>query len=244
MMTRKLMVSVVLLLLSSTIGAVSQNELKHIKQNFAAMLIPSDEDPFELKAILTSYVPEQEISDQAVVELHQRYPFDLDRMRFYLSSLSDDGKWPDINYEDKKRSGWEPKIHTERILDLVKLYCSKQTAYYQSAQVEAVIHKALHYWFTARPLCLNWWYNQIGIPKTLGTAFILFEHKLTPDERKAAISVMENSKFGMTGQNKVWLAGNVMIRALLQNDAALVKMARDTIASEIVTGGKEGIKED
>lgn len=244
MMARKLMVSVILLLLSSTIGAVSQNELKHIKRNFAAMLIPSDEDPFGLKAILASYAPEQEISDQAVVELHQRYPFDLDRMQFYLSSLSDDGKWPDINYEDRKRSGWEPKIHAERILDLVKLYCSKQTAYYQSAQVEAVIHKALHYWFTAKPVCLNWWYNQIGIPKTLGTAFILFEQKLTPDEKEAAISVMENSKFGMTGQNKVWLAGNVMIRGLLQNDAALVKMARDTIASEIVTGGKEGIKED
>lgn len=244
MMTRKLMVSVILLLLSATIGAVSQNELLQIRQNFAAMLIPSDEDTFGLKAVLTSYLPEQEISDQAVVELHQRYPFDLNRMRMYLSSLTDDGKWPDINYEDKKRSGWEPKMHTERILDLVKLYYSKQTSYYQSAEVEAVIHKALHYWFTARPVCLNWWYNQIGIPKTLGTAFILFEQKLTPDEKKAAISVMENSRFGMTGQNKVWLAGNVMIRALLQNDAALVKMARDTIASEIVTGGKEGIKED
>lgn len=53
---------------------------------------------------------------------------------------------------------------------------------------------------------------------------------------------MENAKFGMTGQNKVWLAGNVMMRALLQNDYELVKMARDTIASEIVTGGAEGIK--
>ena len=55
---------------------------------------------------------------------------------------------------------------------------------------------------------------------------------------------MENAKFGMTGQNKVWLAGNVMMRALLQNDAGLVKMARDTIVSEIVTGKVEGIKDD
>ena len=55
---------------------------------------------------------------------------------------------------------------------------------------------------------------------------------------------MENAKFGMTGQNKVWLAGNVMMRALLQNDYELVKMARDTIASEIVSGGAEGIKDD
>ena len=107
-----------------------------------------------------------------------------------------------------------------------------------------MIHRALDYWFTAKPVCLNWWYNQIGIPKTLGTAFILFEEKLTPAEKQKAITVMENAKFGMTGQNKVWLAGNVMMRALLQNDYELVKMARDTIASEIVTGGAEGIKDD
>lgn len=34
---------------------------------------------------------------------------------------------------------------------------------------------------------------------------------------------MMNSSFGMTGQNKVWLAGNVLIRALLQNDWQLAK---------------------
>lgn len=243
-MTRKIMIGVALLLLSLTIEAAAPDELLRIKQNFATMLIPSDSDPFQLKSILSSIPPEQEMSDQAVVELHQRYSFDKETVKSYLSSLSESGMWADIDYKDKKRSGWEPKIHAERILELVKLYYSKQTSYYQSPAVEATIHKALHYWFTAKPVCLNWWYNQIGIPKTLGTAFVLFEQKLTSDEKREAVAVMENAKFGMTGQNKVWLAGNVMMRALLQNDAALVKMARDTIASEIVTGGFEGIKDD
>lgn len=67
---------------------------------------------------------------------------------------------------------------------------------------------------------------------------------MTEQEHRAAVAVMENAKFGMTGQNKVWLAGNVLIRALLQNDADLVKAARDAIASEIVLGRKEGIKDD
>ena len=244
MITRKIMMSAVLLLLSLTIEAVAPNELLRIKQNFSTMLIPSDADPFQLKSVLSSITPEQEMSDQAVVELHQRYPFDREKVKSYLASLSASGRWADINYEDKKRSGWEPKIHAERILELVKLYYSKQTSYYQSPVVEAAIHKALQYWFTAKPVCLNWWYNQIGIPKTLGTAFVLFEQKLTLEEKQNAIAVMKNAQFGMTGQNKVWLAGNVMMRALLQNDAKLVKMARDTIASEIVTGGVEGIKED
>ncbi|MCD8182198.1 MAG: chondroitinase [Bacteroides sp.] len=225
-------------------ATTSDDELLRIKKNFSALLIPSDADPFQLKSILVSIPPEQEISDQAVVELHQRYPFDLEKIQSYLSSLSEDGTWPDINYADEKRSGWEPKMHAERILELVKLYCSGQTSYYHSAEVEAVVHKALRYWFTAKPVCQNWWYNQIGIPKTLGTAFVLFEDGLTPEERREAVTVMKNSKFGMTGQNKVWLAGNVMMRALLQNDAGLLKMARDTIASEIVMGEVEGIKDD
>ena len=55
---------------------------------------------------------------------------------------------------------------------------------------------------------------------------------------------MKASEFGRTGQNKVWLAGNVMTRALLQNDRQLVKAARDTIASEIFVGREEGIKSD
>lgn len=232
------------LLVSVTVQASGVDELVRIKQNYARMLVPSGKDPFGLLSILSSIQPETEISDQVVVELHQRYPFDLKKVETYLSSFMEAGTWPDINYDDKKRSGWEPKIHAERILELVKLYNSDQTSYYRSSEVEAVIHKALNYWFTAKPVCLNWWYNQIGIPKTLGTVFILFEKQLTPVEKQNAITVMENAKFGMTGQNKVWLAGNVMMRALLQNDYELVKMARDTIASEIVTGGAEGIKDD
>lgn len=244
MFARKIIASIFLLCLPWSVGAVSHKELSRIKQNFATLLIPSDADPFHLKSVLSSIEPEDEVSDQVVVELHQRYPLNEEKMALYIASLSDNGAWPDINYEDKKRSGWEPKMHAERILELVKVYRSKQTSYYQSAKVEEAIHRALGYWFSSKPVCLNWWYNQIGIPKTLGTAFILFEQKLTAEEKEAAITVMENAKFGMTGQNKVWLAGNVMMRALLQNDAGLVKMARDTIASEIVTGRTEGIKDD
>lgn len=240
---RKLIITLALLISIST-QASNTDELVRIKQNYARMLVPSGTDTYGLLSILSSMTPEEEMSDQAVVELHQRYPFDLKKIRIYLSSFTEKGMWPDINYDDKKRSGWEPKLHAERILELVKLYNSKQTSYYHSPKVEAIIHKALDYWFTAKPVCLNWWYNQIGIPKTLGAAFILFEQKLTSAEKEKAVVVMENSKFGMTGQNKVWLAGNVMMRALLQNDYTLVKMARDTIASEIVTGGAEGIKDD
>ena len=244
MTIRSIIVGFGCLLASLSISADNMDELARIKQNYSNMIVPSGKDPSGLLSILSSITPEEEMSDQVVVELHQRYPFNLKKIESYLSTITDVGKWLDINYADQKRSGWEPKVHAERILELVKLYYSKQTSYYQSSKVENSIHKALAYWFATKPVCSNWWYNQIGIPKTLGTAFVLFEDKLTSDEKEKAIKIMENAKFGMTGQNKVWLAGNVMMRALLQNDYTLVKMARDTIVSEIMTGGAEGIKDD
>lgn len=228
----------------SAIYAADSDELTRIKQNYVRSLLPSGEEQEALIRYLQGISPETEISDQVVVELHQLYPFDLEKIQGYLSSQKADGTWPDINYDDKKRSGWEPKMHAERILELAKLYRSDKTDYKNSPEVSRAIHTALNYWFTVKPVCLNWWYNQIGIPKTMGAAFILLEDELSPAEKQSAIEVLEHAKFGMTGQNKVWLAGNVLIRALLQNDYLLVKEARDMIASEIVTGGKEGIKED
>lgn len=230
--------------LSACIKASEKDELQRIRENYIRSLVTFNEEPADLIAILAAIPPETEISDQVVAELHQRYPFNVEKITSYIHALQPDGSWKDINYEDKMRSGWEPKLHAERILEMTKLYCSKQTTYYQSAWIEEAIHKALNFWFTTKPVCLNWWQNQIGVPKTLGGAFILFEDKLSAKEKEGAIEVMENAKFGMTGQNKVWLAGNVMIRGLLQNDYPLVKEARDIIASEIVTGQVEGIKED
>lgn len=195
-----------LLWAASAMHAAETNELRHIKENYRSMLIAVQTATDSLQTDWIQVEPEKEISDQMVVELHQRYPFDLEKIQEYISNLSEDGSWSDINYLDTKRSGWDPKRHTERILELAKLYYSPSTRYYQSDAVRQTIHRALSYWFSAKHRCLNWWYNQIGIPKTLGTAFILLEEQLSAEEKAEAVKVMENARFGMTGQNKIWLA--------------------------------------
>lgn len=139
--------------------AAGVGELKQIKENYRQMLIPSSIEQDSLLSDLIKIKPEKEMSDQAVVELHQLYPFDLKKIDGYLSLMSADGSWTDINYADTKRSGWEPKLHAERILELSKLYYSKTTEHYHSEKVKEAIHLALKYWFDTKPRCLNWWYN-------------------------------------------------------------------------------------
>lgn len=108
------------------------------------------------------------------------------------------------------------------------------------------IHKALAYWFQVKPISSNWWYNEIGIPKVLGAAFILFEDQMSEQEKSEALVVMDKAKIGMTAQNRVWLAGNVIVKGLLLGDIQMIQRARDVINSEIkmAYGKAEGIKAD
>lgn len=219
-------------------------DLLKIKENFKKVYITGSPLADGLQKGLEANPPGFGVSDRVVMELQQRVPFSKAFIEELLAKQNEEGAWTDINYADKTRSGWEPRLHPERILGLVKACQDENSEFYQSEKVIRAVHAALGFWFKEKLKCPNWYYNQIGVPRTLGVAFILFEEHLTADERKQAVELMKDSQFGMTGQNKVWLAGNVMMRALLENDQALVQQARDTIVSEIRTGQKEGIKDD
>lgn len=215
-----------------------------IKKKYVYSLVGENPEK-EIYLKLLSKIPrETEMSDQNVIELHQMYPVTEKRIDGYIRTLDTDGSWSDINYKDKKRSGWEVKIHAERILEMTKFYRLKKDTGKTSERLISAIHRSMSYWFKQEFKCSNWWYNRIGIPRTLGPAFLLFEQEMTANEKLEAIKVMQNSTFGMTGQNKVWLAGNVLICALLQNDDDLLTKARNEICSEIVLDRKEGIKPD
>lgn len=244
LLTNTLLLIALLFMPTNLFSQTPTDELEQIRQNYIQSLVNSNDDSDLLNRILDGIPPETEMSDQMVVELHQRYPFNLDKIKAYMDSINEDGTWPDINYTDAKRSGWDAKKHADRVLELAKLYHAEGPSCTWSPRFSTVIHQALGYWFRAKPVCKNWWYNEIGIPKTFGPAFILLRTQMTPDELKEAVKVMDNARFGMTGQNKVWLAGNVLMKGLLLDDYTLVKAARDTIVSEITTGRTEGIKSD
>lgn len=160
------------------------------------------------------------------------------------NTINNDGSWPDINYHDNGRSGWEPAKHAERIFFLTKVYDDPDSKFYKNKKLNTVLHEAMDFWFQAKLVCPNWWYNEIGVPKTLGPAFIMLKDELSDSEMKDAVAVMNNSRFRMTGQNKVWLAGNIFFKAILTDDEKLAQQARDTIASEIKITTEEGIQPD
>lgn len=155
-----------------------------------------------------------------------------------------DGSWPDIDYNDKERSSWAPKLHAIRLQVLSKVYKSSSSKYYHSPVVSKAIHKAMLYWFNTKPVCPNWWYNDIGIPTYMGPAFLLIKDELTNPEKEQLAIVMDRKVNNATGQNKVWDAGKAIMYALLINDRQLLASARDSIISEIYVTTQEGLQND
>ena len=231
-------------------------DVENLKQNYISLILSKGED--ELIQRLIELPREMLVSDQMVVELMQRYPADPKDVNTILQNQLADGSWPDIDYNTTETSGWQPKRHLERLLLMCKQYRFEKSSFYQSEQLESAISRALDFWFDKKVVCIDgskrvghqrdWWYNDIGIPKALAPIFILFEDRMSPTQKAEAIQAMAASKIGTTGQNKVWLSGNVLVRGLLENNYDLIKQARDTIVSMIVMGPtgprEEGIQYD
>lgn len=163
----------------------------------------------------------------------------------HARSLRTDGSWADLDYASKARSGWAPDQHCTRMLAMATRAGLHGTPLSERAELLTAVHKAFAYWIAHDYQCTNWWYNQIGVPKTLGALALILGDELQPAEFQYMTQVsLARFPIAMTGQNKVWLAGNSLMCGLLRGDDALVGRAIETIWAEVGISSTEGLQPD
>ncbi len=219
--------------------------LGQLKENIRNSIYANDSLSIFLSEVLDSLPDDPFNGDQVVREVFQHKSVAPKTILEIIGKQQPDGSWKDINYADTSLSNWEPVIHANRLLLMVKAYENRESELFKNRQLKNAVRNGIDFYHKCSPVCKNWWYNEIGIPRIMGLVYLLFEKELSPKEKEDAVRiVLDKSVFKMTGQNKVWLAGNVYYKALLMNDLVVAKQARDTIVSEINTDGLEGIKPD
>lgn len=165
--------------------------------------------------------------------------------RKLAQSLDATGSWPDIDYASKYESAWPPSIHYGRMLTLAIARLRESTPMAERATLATALHRSFGYWIAHDFQSSNWWYNQIGAPKQLGVVGVLLGDELLPTERAYLVDTMlPRARIGMTGQNRIWLAGNTLTRGLLANDAGLVDASSRVIWEELRITTGEGIQPD
>ena len=162
----------------------------------------------------------------------------------WIGAQRTDGAWDDIPYEAKDRMLWPPIEHLDRLAALASAFASDGYPADKRAALEQAFTRGFDFWTETDPKSSNWWYNEIGAPQSLYRTMLLAEPLLTDGRVEKGCALLARAKLGMTGQNLVWLAENVIGRACLQRDAALMAEAFKRIEAEIVVTEGEGIQPD
>jgi chondroitin AC lyase len=111
-------------------------------------------------------------------------------LRNWLESLTDAGRWPDVDYDDRGRTNWSPATALSRIVDLARAYHTDGHPLGGASEVRAGAVSALEFWLARDPESDNWWWNDIGAPGRMRDVVVLVEDWLTDDQRAAALAVM------------------------------------------------------
>lgn len=211
-----------------------------------------------VEASVADYSPDAQTTERFILYSDHGRANDVLLLQLYLSVHLPDGEvealldsydwesgsWKDIDYEADDRGRWPATLHVTRMYSLAKLYKAGNERWKGSAELGRLLHLSMRWWFTNRPVCPNWWHNDIGVPKKMTAVLLMLRDELSQEEIDGGLKVLERSKFGRTGQNKAWLAGNNLMKGLLIDDEQLVIRARDYIAEEIFITQQEGIQED
>ncbi|WP_406684518.1 hypothetical protein N1F78_02000 [Seonamhaeicola sp. MEBiC1930] len=186
----------------------------------------------KLKKNFTDFYLLENINDQEIQEL--------------LQLITSDFAFSDIDYKMHRRSNWQPRTHLKRLITLSSAYKNKNSKYYQSEKLTEIIIGALNYWSYNNFYSDNWWHQEIGIPQSLGPILIICESIIPDSTMTKSLKVMDKSRIYKTGQNKIWLSGNVFMRELLRGNSNLIDSAANTIKSVMVPSKpyEEGIQPD
>jgi chondroitin AC lyase len=171
-------------------------------------------------------------------------PVPAEAARNLLRTLEPDGSWPDVDYQDRSRSGWKTVRHLSNVVTLARAYRSPASKLHGDEALRGAALSSLDYWLSHDFQNSNWWWNQIGVPRALLPTLLLVEKDLSAEQRSRASAILRRAKVGMTGQNLVWVTEITAVRGILENDPALVAAAYRRIADEIRLSTGEGIQPD
>jgi len=171
-------------------------------------------------------------------------PVDSDQIQQLCDQLNTNGSWPKIEYTSQQRGDWPASAHLSYLQSLARAYQKPGQKYYRDQKLLAKFHLALNYWLANDFQCPNWWYPQIGVPMSLAPTLVLMESELSAEQLAQGIKILDRAKIGMTGQNKVWQSGNVLMKSLLLRDASTIGKASAAIQEEMKVSLQEGIQPD
>lgn len=177
---------------------------------------------------------EYPVSDKAVADI--------------VEGLSADGSWPDINYVDTSRTGFDHARHLGRMFSLAKAFNQKSSRYYESKDALKAINQSLNYWLQHDFICANWWWNQIGTTRVMANILLLMKDQLSDDQILQTVRIVDRSHLEASGArpsgDRIKMAGILAQKLLVLRDEAQLEQVIQVIEGEIKFSEGRGMQVD
>lgn len=165
-------------------------------------------------------------------------------MKEWSETLGPDGRWPDLDYENRRASDWPLKSHTARTGAMAIEYNRPTGKYFQNPELLAAIKSSFDFWVLEDIQCPNWYPNQITVPGNIGAILLFMEPELTPEQYQGGLGIIERVRASGTGANLAETAMNQIAYACLAGNAELLRQTYEQLTTDLLDFTRQGVKED
>ena len=165
-----------------------------------------------------------------------------------LTAMQKDGRFSDLDYTVDDEGNWSFGSHLARLARLA----ADESFLAQPNHLQAVL-RGVDFFLQAPRRNPNWWFNDIGLPRSAGRICLLLAERLTPAQTSglmqyvSACRVENRSSYpAWHGANLLWGVMNTVVLAVLTNDETLLRATIDTARTELVVqpDGQDGMQLD
>ncbi len=162
----------------------------------------------------------------------------------FAQSLSEEGRWPDLDYDSTSVSGWDPDTHLKRVRLMALALEASNIRDTQKPPIMLAIDRAVQDWANHMYQSDNWWFNEIGSPQLARDTLVLLRENASQATRQTLLDIMAQHKIAGTATNLAWSAEIAFHYACFTDNRELLATAADRVWQEVTVGAAEGIQID
>lgn len=166
-----------------------------------------------------------------------------------IQTAKKDGSWPEINYKDLSRTGFENRFHLNNLEKLSLAYQKESSSFYHSPKLCKLVNLSLKFWCDHDFLSGNWYHNEVSTPRDLVSVLLLMDDQIDNDLKNKALIIISrahlNAPGARPGGDRIKFGGTDAKRRLVIGDEQSFSEIMKVINNEVKfnTGGR-GMQHD
>lgn len=173
---------------------------------------------------------------------------DKRQIEILMSTISNEGNWPDINYNDVSRTTFEQIQHVNNLTQLSRAYAKPGSEFHKNPELKQVIFASLDYWIENDFIADNWHTNEIANPRDWTHILLMMDSELTDSQIEQLLEMAGRANLNAWGARPggdlIRIAGIQAKVALFERDEDLLFESAEVMAGQIHFTSGRGLKPD